>query len=92
MLMLEPEWPTLPSRAPNLDGSSPVVIYLYVEDVDSTVERALKRGGKQASERKNAGIAPPAVVVAEAGGEFQSVDHAFRSSHQTPDTNCERGG
>ena len=46
MLMLEAEWPTLPSRAPNTDGSSPVVIYLYVEDVDATVERALKRGGK----------------------------------------------
>src|SRR5260370_611175 len=46
MLMLEAEWPTLPSRAPNPDGSSPVVIYLYVEDVDATVERALKRGSK----------------------------------------------
>jgi PhnB protein len=46
MLMLESEWPTLPSRAPNPDGTSPVVIYLYVEDVDATVERALQRGGK----------------------------------------------
>jgi PhnB protein len=46
MLMLEAESPTLPSQAPNADGSSPVVIYLYVEDVDATVERALKRGGK----------------------------------------------
>jgi PhnB protein len=46
MLILEAEWPTLPSRAPSLDGSSPVVIYLYVEDVDATAERALKRGAK----------------------------------------------
>jgi PhnB protein len=46
MLMLEAEWPTLPSRAPDRDGSSPVVIYLYVEDVDATIERALQRGGK----------------------------------------------
>jgi PhnB protein len=44
MLMIEAEWPTLPSRAPNPDGSSPVVIYLYVEDVDATVDRALARG------------------------------------------------
>ena len=44
MLMLEAEWPTLPSRAPNADASSPVVIYLYVEDVDATVDRALARG------------------------------------------------
>ena len=44
MLMLEAEWPTLPSRAPNVDGSSPVVIYVYVTDVDATVARALARG------------------------------------------------
>lgn len=46
MLMLESEWPTLPSRPPAADGSSPVVIYLYVDDVDATVGRALERGGK----------------------------------------------
>lgn len=46
MLMLEAEWPTLPSRAPNPDGSSPVVIYLYVEDVDATVGRAIERGAR----------------------------------------------
>ncbi len=46
MLMLEAESPALPSRAPMLDGSTPVVIYLYVEDVDATVERALMRGAK----------------------------------------------
>jgi PhnB protein len=44
MLMLEAEWPTLPSRAPQLDGTSPVVIYVYVEDVDATVGRALAKG------------------------------------------------
>ncbi len=44
MLMLESEWPGLPSRIPNMDGSSPVVIYVYVEDVDATVARALARG------------------------------------------------
>lgn len=44
MLMLEAEWPSLPSRAPHPDGSSPVVIYVYVDDVDATVERALGRG------------------------------------------------
>ena len=44
MLMLEAEWPTLPSRAPRPDGSSPVVIYVYVADVDATIERAVARG------------------------------------------------
>lgn len=40
MIMIEAEWPNLPSRAPGMDGSSPVVIFVYVPDVDGTVERA----------------------------------------------------
>lgn len=43
MIMIEAEWPTLPSRAPAPDGSSPVVIFVYVEDGDQTVERAAAR-------------------------------------------------
>jgi len=46
MLMIEAEWPTLPSRAPALDGSSPVVIFVYVEDVDRTVARAVALGAE----------------------------------------------
>jgi PhnB protein len=46
MIMIEAEWPTLSSRAPALDGSSPVVIFVYVEDVDETVARAGAGGGK----------------------------------------------
>lgn len=46
MIMIESEWPSLPSRAPEPDGSSPVVIFVYVEDVDKTIERALRGGGK----------------------------------------------
>ncbi|HEU0299714.1 MAG TPA: VOC family protein [Longimicrobium sp.] len=46
MVMLEREWPVLPSRAPAPDGSSPVVIYLYVEDADATVERAVAAGAR----------------------------------------------
>jgi PhnB protein len=44
MIMFEAEWPGLPSRAPQLDGGSQVVIYVYVEDVDKTVERAVTGG------------------------------------------------
>src|SRR5215210_3016412 len=44
MIMIEGEWPTLPSRAPKSDGSSSVVIFIYVEDVDKTVERAVAKG------------------------------------------------
>ena len=46
MIMIEAEWPGASSRAPQLDGSSPVVIYVYVEDVDKTVERAVAGGAK----------------------------------------------
>jgi PhnB protein len=44
MIMIESEWPTLPSRVPPVDGSSPVVIFLYVEDVDEVVVRATELG------------------------------------------------
>ncbi len=46
MIMIEAEWPTLASRAPIRDGSSPVVIFVYVEDVDQTVERGVALGGE----------------------------------------------
>jgi len=46
MLMLEAEYPTLPSRVPALDGSSPVVIFVYVEDVDRVVEKATSLGAR----------------------------------------------
>jgi PhnB protein len=46
MLMIEAEWPGVPSRAPAQDGSSPVVIYVYVEQVDRSVERAVARGAR----------------------------------------------
>lgn len=46
MIMVEAEWPGLPSRAPAADGTSPVVIFVYVPDVDQTVERAFACGAK----------------------------------------------
>ncbi len=46
MIMIEAEWPTLPGRAPGPDGTSPVVIFVYVPDVDQTVERATACGAK----------------------------------------------
>ena len=44
MLMIEREWPMLTSKPPQLDGSSPVVIFVYVENVDQVVERAAGLG------------------------------------------------
>jgi PhnB protein len=45
-VMIEAEWPSLASRAPQVDGSSPVVIFVYVADVDSTFDRAVAAGAK----------------------------------------------
>jgi len=44
MVMIESEWPQIANRAPSPDGSSPVVFYVYVENVDETVRRAELEG------------------------------------------------
>ena len=46
MLMIESEWPGVANRAPVSDGSSPVVVFVYVENVDETVERAIAAGAR----------------------------------------------
>jgi PhnB protein len=43
MVMIESEWPGFANRAPAPDGSSPVALYVYVDDVDAAVERAVAR-------------------------------------------------
>ena len=53
MVIIEAEWPTLASRAPQPDASSPVVIFVYVEDVDKVVERAVAAGAKVVLPAKN---------------------------------------
>jgi PhnB protein len=46
MIMIHGEFPALASRAPQSDGSSPVVIYVYVDDVDKIIERAVGAGAR----------------------------------------------
>lgn len=46
MIMIESEWPNFASRAPALDASSPVAVFIYVGDVDQTLARAAERGAK----------------------------------------------
>jgi PhnB protein len=43
-LVAQAEFPTLASRAPAPDGTSPVPIFVYVADVDAAVERASAAG------------------------------------------------
>jgi len=44
LLMLHGETERLASRAPQPDGSSPVVVYLYLEGVDAAMARAVAAG------------------------------------------------
>jgi PhnB protein len=53
MVMIESEWPQMANRAPSPDGSSPVVLYVYVENVDDTVTRAKEAGAKVLAEPTN---------------------------------------
>ena len=46
LIMVHGETAHLASRAPQGDGSSPVVIYLYLEDVDSVITRAVAAGAR----------------------------------------------
>jgi len=44
ILFIHGESPALASSAPLLDGSSSVVIYVYLEDVDRVIDRAVAAG------------------------------------------------
>ena len=44
LVMIESEWEQVSNRAPALNGSTPVVLYVYVEDVDATAAKAMARG------------------------------------------------
>lgn len=46
LLVVQSEFADVASRAPSPDGSSPVVIFVYVADVDQAVERAAAMGAK----------------------------------------------
>jgi PhnB protein len=44
-IILQAEFPELASRAPQPDGTSPIVVLVYVEDVDRAVEEVTAVGG-----------------------------------------------
>lgn len=46
LVMVHDQAPSLASQAPPVDGSSPVVIYLYGEEVDAVIERAKTAGAR----------------------------------------------
>ena len=46
LLMLADEFPEMGGRSPKTVGGSPVVVSVYVEDVDAVFERAVQAGAK----------------------------------------------
>jgi PhnB protein len=46
LFMVHGQYPHLKSIAPGSDGSSSVVIYLYIDDADSVIDRAVKAGAQ----------------------------------------------
>ena len=46
MIMIESEWPNFASKAPQMDASSPVALFVYIEDVDQALDRAAAAGAK----------------------------------------------
>jgi PhnB protein len=46
MIMLEAERTEVPTRAPYHDGSSPVVLFIYVSDVDAAIATAVEQGAR----------------------------------------------
>lgn len=45
-IMLSDEYPEMGHRSPRTLGGTPVLLHIYVEDVDKTVERAVAAGAK----------------------------------------------
>lgn len=45
-IMLSDEFPEMGASSPESIGGSPVMLHLYVEDVDALVDRAVQAGGK----------------------------------------------
>ena len=47
LFMLADEFPTMGTKGPQTLGGSPVGIFMYVQDVDSSFQRALKAGATE---------------------------------------------
>jgi len=45
-VMLSDEYPEMGHRSPQTLGGSPVLLHIYVEDVDATIDRAVAAGAK----------------------------------------------
>jgi PhnB protein len=88
MIMIEGEWPTLPNRAPKPDGSTPVMIFVYVGDVDKTVERATANGAQILSEPQDQFWGDRSASIMDPAGHVWTV--ASRIEDATPQERTDR--
>jgi PhnB protein len=88
MLMIEAEVPGLPGRGPALDGTSPVMIFVYVSDVDRTIELAIQRGAKVILPAKNQFWGDRSAVIMDPGGHVWTV--ASRVEETTVEERADR--
>jgi len=73
MLMIEAEVPALPGKPPATNGSSPVMIFVYVPDVDRTVGLALERGAKVVLPAQNQFWGDRSAVIMDPAGHVWTV-------------------
>jgi len=86
-LVVQSEFPDVfASRAPDDDASSPVILFVYVEDVDASVDRAVERGAKILMPAQNqfwgdrtARILDPAGHVWTVASRIEETDEKQRS-------------
>jgi len=65
--------PQLPSKAPQTDGSSPVVIFIYVPDVDQTIGVAIEYGAKILVAAQNQFWGDRSAVIMDPNGHVWTV-------------------
>jgi PhnB protein len=73
MLMIEAEWPGFLGPAPTGDGHSPVVIFVYVDDVDGTVERAVAQGARVVMPAQNQFWGDRTALIVDPAGHVWTV-------------------
>ena len=64
LIMLADEFPDMDARGPRSVGGSPVTVHVYVEDVDTTFERAIDAGATALRPVENK-------FYGDRGGEFE---------------------
>jgi len=86
MIMIHGEFPTLASRPPQPDGSSPVVIYLYLEGVDRVIERALVAGARLLIPVMNAFWGDRVGRIIDPSGHVWNIATRMKESDKMPGT------